>query len=150
MGDNGDPRDWPDAMPRLRDLDAALRCSVCSELFTAPKLLPCGHVCAHPGLWLMCELGWPRLMLRSAFMARSRSMAVPASHQLVHEVLCACSLLAVHPKCRRRAAARDRLAALPGMPCAVGVVGTGDQDDTMSTVGDGRLWCGPVRAAAVR
>ena len=40
-----DPTDFPteDTAPGLRGLDAALRCKICSELYDAPVILPCGH-----------------------------------------------------------------------------------------------------------
>ncbi|KZV70607.1 hypothetical protein PENSPDRAFT_579153 [Peniophora sp. CONT] len=40
-----DPTDFPadDNAPGLRSLDAALRCKICSELYDAPVILPCGH-----------------------------------------------------------------------------------------------------------
>ena len=40
-----DPTDFPaeNDSPGLRGLDAALRCKICSELYDAPVILPCGH-----------------------------------------------------------------------------------------------------------
>lgn len=40
-----DPSDFPPATisPGLRELDAALRCTICGEPFDAPVTLPCGH-----------------------------------------------------------------------------------------------------------
>ncbi|CAL1703473.1 unnamed protein product [Somion occarium] len=40
-----DPTDFPstDVAPGLRELDEALRCSICGELFQAPLTVSCGH-----------------------------------------------------------------------------------------------------------
>ncbi|KAJ2002684.1 E3 ubiquitin-protein ligase rad18 [Coemansia thaxteri] len=39
-----DPSDWPDTLPRLRELDQLLRCPVCKEYFgTAMVTTSCGH-----------------------------------------------------------------------------------------------------------
>lgn len=40
-----DPSDFPPhhIAPGLRQLDDALRCSICRELYDAPVMLPCGH-----------------------------------------------------------------------------------------------------------
>lgn len=40
-----DPTDFPtppDA-PGLRDLDAAMRCTICKDLYDAPVSIQCGH-----------------------------------------------------------------------------------------------------------
>ncbi|KAI0303529.1 hypothetical protein B0F90DRAFT_1711692 [Multifurca ochricompacta] len=40
-----DPTDFPPSstVPGLRDLDGALRCNICQELYEAPVVLTCGH-----------------------------------------------------------------------------------------------------------
>ena len=40
-----DPTDFPnnEHAPGLRQLDAALRCDICSEFYEAPVTLTCGH-----------------------------------------------------------------------------------------------------------
>lgn len=40
-----DPHDFPppDVAPGLRQLDEALRCEICGDLYDAPMLLNCGH-----------------------------------------------------------------------------------------------------------
>ncbi|KAK7035761.1 Postreplication repair E3 ubiquitin-protein ligase rad18 [Favolaschia claudopus] len=38
-----DPTDFPKGAPSLRSLDAAVRCPICGEYFTAPVSLLCGH-----------------------------------------------------------------------------------------------------------
>eukprot|EP00892_Ulva_mutabilis_P008047 jgi/Ulvmu1/5614/UM023_0152.1 len=38
-----DPFDWPAHAANMRDLDSALRCTICHEFYNTPKLLPCGH-----------------------------------------------------------------------------------------------------------
>ena len=40
-----DPTDFPPltTAPGLRQLDNALRCNICRELFEGPVTLPCGH-----------------------------------------------------------------------------------------------------------
>lgn len=48
-----DPTDFPsnDIAPGLRELDEALRCPICGDLFSAPLTVACGHCfCSLVGL----------------------------------------------------------------------------------------------------
>jgi hypothetical protein len=38
-----DPSDFPKDAPGLREIDAALRCTICLEFFDAPTTTACGH-----------------------------------------------------------------------------------------------------------
>jgi E3 ubiquitin-protein ligase RAD18 len=38
-----DPTDFPGQPASLRDLDSAVRCTICANFFDAPVSLPCGH-----------------------------------------------------------------------------------------------------------
>lgn len=42
---DGEPEDWPAQPEGLRQLDRALRCAVCYDLYTGPVVLPCSHSC---------------------------------------------------------------------------------------------------------
>lgn len=51
-----DPTDFPpsDVAPGLRELDEALRCAICGDLFEAPLTVTCGHCfCSLVGLFLV-------------------------------------------------------------------------------------------------
>lgn len=46
--DETDVYDWPASLSdgdRLRAFDRAARCPICSQMFDAPLMLPCGHAC---------------------------------------------------------------------------------------------------------
>jgi hypothetical protein len=89
MRDGGDPSEWPAKLPHLRDLDSAMRCSICSEVFSAPKMLPCGHACALPVATITdCELDMLRAQPMTFCVLHHIARIVPAVISFVHSHNC--------------------------------------------------------------